>query len=149
MDKTLWDFSVELYARPGVAEACLQMQDDCGADVCLLLAGLWLERRGVAASAARGAALVQLAAPWQAAVTAPLRQLRRAWKPLAQDDGELGELRRRLAELELQAERLLLQRLAARAADWPADGAGDWLAVLLPAAAAPAARRLRAALAQA
>lgn len=132
MGKTLWDFSVELYARPGVADACLRLQDEWGADVCLLLAALWLERRGVRATAERVAQLERLAAPWQAAVTAPLRDLRRAWKVAAQDDAELAALRRQLAALELQAERLLLQRLAALSENWPPDapGASDWLAGL-------------------
>ena len=53
MAQSLWDFSVELYARPGVAAACLALQDRAGADVCLLLAALWLERRGVALEAVR------------------------------------------------------------------------------------------------
>jgi uncharacterized protein (TIGR02444 family) len=132
MGKTLWDFSVELYAWPGVADDCLRLQDEWGADVCLLLAALWLERRRVHATAERVAQLERLAAPWQAAVTAPLRRLRRAWKAAAEDDAKLAELRQQLAALELQAERLLLQRLAALSEDWPHDaqGASDWLAWL-------------------
>ncbi len=129
MSKTLWDFSVDLYACPGVADGCLQLQDEWGADVCLLLAALWLERRGVAATAERVAQLERLATPWQAAVSTPLRQLRRAWKAAAAADAELAELRRQLASLELQAERILLQRLEALGLAWPADAANnsDWL----------------------
>ncbi|MBV2131824.1 TIGR02444 family protein [Pseudomonas sp. MAP12] len=129
MSKSLWDFSVDLYACPGVADDCLQLQDDCGAEVCLLLAALWLERRGVAATLERVAQLERLASPWQAAVSTPLRQLRRAWKAAAAADAELAELRRQLASLELQAERILLQRLEAQAKAWPADAEdnSDWL----------------------
>ena len=149
MSQSLWDFAVDRYARPGVAEACLHLQDDWDADVCLLLAGLWLEQRGVTPAAAQVAALRRLAEPWQRTVTAPLRDLRRAWKPLAQDDAALAELRARLAALELQAERLLLQRLAALGEGWPRDGDGDWLQALLPATADAARQRLRTALAAA
>lgn len=36
-----------LYAQPGVSELCLEAQDRQNLDVmCLLLAGLWLEKRG-------------------------------------------------------------------------------------------------------
>ena len=134
MSKSLWDFSADLYARPGVADCCLQLQDEWGADVCLLLTALWLEKRGVAATAERIAQLERLAAPWQTAVNTPLRQLRRAWKAAAAHDAELAELRRQLASLELQAERILLERLEVLGMAWPADArsAGGWLERLDP-----------------
>lgn len=133
MQQSLWDFSVAFYARPGLAELCLRLQDERGADVCLLLAALWLERRRVDVAAARVAALRDLAGPWQRTVTLPLRRLRRAWKAPAADDPALAELRRQLAELELQAERLLLERLQALTADWPvATVPVAWLEVLAP-----------------
>ena len=132
--QSLWDFAVALYARPGVAEACLRRQDEEGADVCLLLAALWLEQRGIADSATRVAQLERLARPWQAGVSGALRQLRRAWKSAAAEDAELAELRRQLATLELQAERILLQRLEALTSNWPADAhrAERWLERLDP-----------------
>ena len=130
MPQSLWDFSSTLYARPGVAELCLRLQDDWGADVCLLLAALWLEQRGAAASPERVAQLETLAQPWQSTVTIPLRTLRRAWKGAAASDADLTELRSKLATLELQAERRLLERLQGLAEGWPvtADEAGRlWL----------------------
>ncbi len=143
---SLWEFASTLYQQPGVAATCLALQDERGADVCLLLAALWLERRGCAASPARCAALAELAGGWQSGVTAPLRQLRRAWKPAAGGDAALAALRGQLATLELQAERILLQRLEALSGDWPADAPGSaWLGSLAGAAATdPAAlQRLR------
>lgn len=133
MTQSLWDFSVALYARSGVAELCLALQDEAGADVCLLLTALWLERRGIAASAARLAQLEELARPWQTTVTIPLRALRRAWKEAAQSDAGLAELRGQLAALELQAERRILERLQDLTAAWPAASAGragSWLEAL-------------------
>ncbi|WP_298715969.1 TIGR02444 family protein [uncultured Oceanisphaera sp.] len=43
----LWQFSEQHYARPGVAQACLQLQDEHGANVNLLLLLLMLEERGL------------------------------------------------------------------------------------------------------
>lgn len=149
MSKSLWDFSAELYARSGVADCCLRLQDEQGADVCLLLAALWLERRGVAATTERIARLERLATPWQAAVTAPLRELRRAWKSAAAADAELAALRQSLLELELQAERLLLERLQAAAGAWPSAAAtakGNWLECLQSVRAAADSPPGRAAL---
>lgn len=132
--QSLWDFAVALYARPGAAEACLRRQDEEEADVCLLLVALWLEQRGIADSATRAAQLERLARPWQAGVSGALRQLRRAWKSAAAEDAELAELRRQVATLELQAERILLERLETLSATWPADAraAGRWLERLDP-----------------
>ena len=36
-----WDFSLKLYASPAVQTACLDLQDDCGVDVNVLLYMLW------------------------------------------------------------------------------------------------------------
>ena len=44
-----WRFSLRTYGAPGVARACLALQDACGADVNLLLFCCWLgvEGRGL------------------------------------------------------------------------------------------------------
>jgi uncharacterized protein (TIGR02444 family) len=36
-DDPFWRFSLDLYGRPGVAPACLALQDEAGADVNLVL----------------------------------------------------------------------------------------------------------------
>lgn len=149
MSQSLWDFAVALYAHPQVAGWCLRLQDEQGADICLLLTALWLERRGVTATPQRSARLQQLATPWQREVTAPLRQLRGAWKAAAGSDDDLAGLRGQLASLELQAERLLLERLQALAETWPASvpaSTDDWLSMLAPQATSRATlEQLRAA----
>lgn len=137
MPQSLWNFAVALYERPGMADLCLGLQDEHDADVCLLLAALWLESRGVAPAPERLASLEALAQPWRQAVIAPLRQLRRAWKAPAADDAGLAELRGRLGALELQAEHLLLERIEALATGWAPEGAGSplacgWLESLAP-----------------
>ena len=125
----LWSFALSTYARPGVEAACLHLQEQ-GADVCLLLCGAWLERRGVMLTAERIQALKQIARPWQIEVIEPLRQVRRQWRAMAQLDKPLASLRERVKALELDAERQLLTRLEALAQIWLADeavGQPQWL----------------------
>ena len=69
----LWSFALSTYARTGVEAACLRLQEQ-GADVCLLLCGAWLERRGVALTLERTQALRQIAEPWQSQVVEPDRK---------------------------------------------------------------------------
>ncbi|UZE23597.1 TIGR02444 family protein [Pseudomonas sp. B21-056] len=118
MSPDLWNFSLDLYARPGVEQSCLTLQE-AGASVCLLLCGLWLEQRGVACDEHRLQQLRQLAEPWDKEVVQPLRTLRSQWKASALQDTELAHLRKQVKKLELQAERCLLERLEAVAAHWP------------------------------
>jgi uncharacterized protein (TIGR02444 family) len=124
----LWSFALSTYARPGVEAACLRLQEQ-GADVCLLLCGAWLERRGVALTLERTQALRQIAEPWQSQVVGPLRQLRMQWRAVAQQDQPLAALRERVKALELEAERELLTRLATLATAWPTGEVMDqrWL----------------------
>ena len=114
----LWSFALSTYARAGAEDACLRLQEQ-GANVCLLLCGLWLEQRGVAPEPARVLALREIADPWQADVVQPLRMVRTQWRAMAQQDVELGALRERVKALELEAERQLLLRLEALAKGWP------------------------------
>lgn len=126
----LWNFALELYARPGVEQACLDLQD-AGNDVCLLLTGAWLQQRGVRCVDERLRALTEVAGPWQREVVSPLRQTRRHWRAAAGQDAELAALREQIKKLELQAERVLLERLQALAANWPDEEAqSDWLLAL-------------------
>ncbi|MGC6368467.1 TIGR02444 family protein [Pseudomonas sp. K2I15] len=114
----LWSFALSTYARPGAEDACLRLQAQ-GADVCLVLCGLWLEQRSVAPQPWRLQALRQVAGPWRTEVVEPLRQVRTQWRAMAQHDAELGALRERVKALELEAERLLLSRLEGVAQGWP------------------------------
>jgi uncharacterized protein (TIGR02444 family) len=109
--EAFWRFALALYARPGVAEALIALQDRAGRDVALILYGLWL-------GATRGehfdtAALRQAAASVAPlnAVVAPLRGLRRRLKGAA--DPDVAALRQRIASLEIAAERQVMRRLAA------------------------------------
>lgn len=148
MPPDLWRFAQTLYAQPGVEHACLRLQAG-GADVCLLLCGAWLERRGTGCDAQRLAQLQALAGPWQTDVVAPLRRLRQGWRNPAASDPQLGSLREQIKALELQAEQQLLLRLEAAARDWPEreenESPGAWLEGLAPGVDDDALRVLRAA----
>ena len=129
MSSDLWSFSLDLYAKPGVEPACLALQA-AGANVCLLLCGLWLEQRSVTFDEQRLEQLRNLAEPWDEQVVQPLRALRIQWKEAALEDARLNGLREQIKRLELEAERQLLEQLETVTKDWPKErqaAAGQWL----------------------
>lgn len=131
MPSDLWSFASCCYARPGVEAACLRLQA-AGADVCLLLCGLWLEQRAVEHDRQRQAQLLALSEPWQRQVVRPLRELRQGWREAAQDDAALLCLREQIKALELEAESELLRRLERLAGDWAGQDSNStsWLEAL-------------------
>ncbi len=114
-----WDFSVTLYARPGVAPACLDLQERHGIDVNALMFCLWLAEsgRGPVPRAALDAAF-DAVGPWHAEVVRALRPLRRRLKPgFAPIDPALVQaLRARIQKVEIDAEHVEQIALAASAA---------------------------------
>ncbi|MFI8741702.1 TIGR02444 family protein [Stutzerimonas zhaodongensis] len=123
----LWNFALACYAEPGVEKACLELQA-LGMDVCLLLACVWLEIRGIRQNAQRLEDLKLLSKDWQSAVVLPLRNLRQAWREQAAIDTELASLRQRVKTLELDAERTQLDRLQQATQHWSREGGSDnWL----------------------
>ncbi len=128
MSSDLWSFALDVYARPGVEDACLQLQT-ASANVCLLLCGLWLEQRAVACDEPRVRLLKALTAPWDIEVVQPLRTLRMQWKARAVDDAVVAGMREQIKSLELEAERTLLSRLEGVAQEWTRNDAGSvtWL----------------------
>jgi len=101
-----------IYARPGIAEALIGLQERAGHNVNLILFGLWLglceALRLDATALARANAAIE---PIERDVVAPLRQLRRAIKD--RPDADMRDLRRRVLALELTAERRAQARLTA------------------------------------
>lgn len=134
MHPDLWRFAEDLYRRPGVETACLHLQAR-DSDICLLLCGAWLGRRGVACSAERADCLRAIAQPWQREVVSVLRHVRQQWRAAAHHDSALAALREQIKQLELAAEREQLQRLASCSHAWPGTTAEDthaWLHALAP-----------------
>jgi uncharacterized protein (TIGR02444 family) len=132
MPSDLWSFTLDFYARPNVEQACITLQAS-GANVCMLLCGVWLDRQGVPFEKQRAQEIRQLAIPWDDQVVKPLRELRTCWKAKSVTDSELGTLRERVKALELDAEHELLVRLERLARDWHERGArrtDAWLEAL-------------------
>jgi uncharacterized protein (TIGR02444 family) len=119
-----WNFSLELYAGEGVAQACLDLQERRGCDVNVLLFCCWLGVSGrPTLTAERMRALLKVSDAWQAEIVGPLRQVRRRLKE-GTWPGALPEtvdsVRRRVADAELAAEHAEQLRLASLHAP-PAD----------------------------
>jgi uncharacterized protein (TIGR02444 family) len=86
-----WDFSLEIYATPGVKEACLEAQDCFGADVNLLLLLLWHDRGGLSISDDGMRALLAVSSDWQQNKLRSHRARRRAAKGTGAYEGLLRE----------------------------------------------------------
>lgn len=104
-----WAFSLEVYARPQVAELCIALQDEYGFDVNVLLLGLWIaetERTAFEAKLIRE--LREAVAPLNDNLVHPLRRSRRWVKP-ADPVAETPrhKLYGALKQVELKAERLV------------------------------------------
>jgi uncharacterized protein (TIGR02444 family) len=105
-----WDFVQAFYRRPGVAAACLTLQDRHGADVTLMLFLLARAEGGQTFGPDDIARLKAAIQPWLAATVAPLRALRSQLKsPLG--DVPAATLRQMIATAEIEAERLQLIQL--------------------------------------
>jgi uncharacterized protein (TIGR02444 family) len=110
-----WKFSLATYARPGVSEACLELQETAGVDVNVLLFLLWLATNRRRVDAQDVSAIVKLVEPWRRDVVGPLRLARRASKdcPPGFDAGAVASLRLAVKRAELEAERLQQEALFA------------------------------------
>jgi len=103
-----WRFSVKFYAVPGVAPACIELQDRAKVDVNLLFFLLWNATESRAFDDADVAELDRLAGAWRDMAVVPLREVRRALKsppPVMAPDAAEG-FRTRIKAVELEAERL-------------------------------------------
>jgi len=107
---SLWEWTLEAYGRPGVADATLSLQDGHGQNTSLLLWAVWAEGPDAAALARA----VEITRAWDATVLKPIRQVRRDLKPVfpGVDDGAREGLRDDIKGAELRAERVLMEALA-------------------------------------
>jgi uncharacterized protein (TIGR02444 family) len=106
-----WDFSLRLYARPGVADSCLALQKRHGIDVNLLFCCLWLGIEGERLAKRDIARLAACVRTLHESVVKPLRQARTVLKSLLASEDEslrpvLGTLRTAIKKSELDAEHL-------------------------------------------
>jgi uncharacterized protein (TIGR02444 family) len=120
-----WKFSLGYYRGAGVSEACLELQDNCGVDVNVMLFLLWMatQKRRMPADQVR--ALADKMRPWQMDVIGPIRALRRMLKTNAPlpDKGAAELFRTKIKAIELESERLQQETMYALAADLPSEPA--------------------------
>jgi uncharacterized protein (TIGR02444 family) len=108
-----WRFSIRFYAMPGVAPACIELQDRAGVDVNVLFFLLWNATQNRALSEQDVAAVERAIGPWRDGTVVPLRNVRRALKtpPPAMMAEAAESLRNRVKSVELEAERLQQEAL--------------------------------------
>lgn len=119
----LWQGMLDLYAAPGVPDACVNVQDACDADVLLLLTAVFLAQNGIALRSELAGTLVAETREWRREVVKPLRELRRRWRGRPSAEA----LRQRVKALELDAERSqvdMLQSVLDAESPLPAATAG-------------------------
>lgn len=80
-ENPFWEFSLAVYGAPGVADACLRLQDDAGLDVNLVLFACWIAgAREAPLTDAEMRDVIALTRHWRERVVSPLRQIRRELK---------------------------------------------------------------------
>jgi uncharacterized protein (TIGR02444 family) len=103
-----WRFSLQFYRQPGVAKACIALQEESGLDVNLLMFLLWhaAQRRRFAPSEVDW--IESKICAWRDSTVIPLRSVRRALKvPTLLVPAVTAEaFRTKVKAIELEAERL-------------------------------------------
>lgn len=103
-----WRFSLQFYRQPGVAEACIALQEDSGVDVNLLMFLLWhaVQRRKFSPDQVDW--LESKICTWRESAVIPLRTVRRALKvPTLLVPAVTAEaFRTKIKAIELEAERM-------------------------------------------
>ena len=106
-----WEFSLDFYSREEVSRLCLELQDNSGYDVNLVLFCIWYGRRFGEIEQGVLDRAIEISRQWRQPVVAPLREIRRRMRSLAGNfQPRLAEareaLRNDVKELELRAEQL-------------------------------------------
>jgi uncharacterized protein (TIGR02444 family) len=110
-----WAFALAIYARAGVAEACLALQNEAGVDVMLLLMTIFAAvKRRVLLTADEIRALDETCRPWCEQIVGKLRAIRTELKtgPRPAPSEATEPFRSKIKALELEAERFENQLLA-------------------------------------
>jgi uncharacterized protein (TIGR02444 family) len=111
-----WAFALEVYGRPGVTDACVKLQNEAGADVLILLMTAFAAiRLRLLLTPAEIRELDNACRPWREQIIRPLRAIRTGLKtgPAPAPSSETEQLRSKIKLIELDAERLQNQLLAA------------------------------------
>ena len=110
-----WAFALRIYARPGVADACLKLQNEAGVDVMMfLMVAFAAAKHRILLTPSEIQELDEACRPWREQIVQPLRAIRSGLKsgPLPAPNGETEQFRSRVKAIELAAERLQNQLLS-------------------------------------
>ena len=109
----LWTWAVAAYDAPGVAEACLSLQDHNEQNAPLLLWAAWVAVTGRRPDEETIEAACDAARAYDTVIVSQLRAVRRTLKaPIPDvDDAHREALRQQVKALELDAERRLMLEL--------------------------------------
>jgi len=128
MGPPFWNFSIEVYGASAVQNECLNLQDQFGLDVNLILLCAFLGAdHGVALTSGDIASARQEVDQWNEDIVKPLRAARRHLKTIELRDADAVQaaalLRAQVKTAELESERIeqmMLEQWAnARLAAWP------------------------------
>jgi uncharacterized protein (TIGR02444 family) len=121
-DNEFWQFSLAVYAAPGVADECLVLQDRYDVDVNVLMFCAWIGKaRQIQLTLDEVKAIAAVVKPWQEGAVKPLRSVRRYMKGVSHSS--VGNLRGRVKAAELAAEQVEQAMLFAYAEErWAAGG---------------------------
>lgn len=114
--QNLWDYAVSRYGRPGVADACLTIQRDFGADIPMVLYAGWMGGRGRVLESRDIAQIDETLGEWRGEVIVPLRAMRTRMKsgPFPAPSPATSSLRDKIKAAELAAEKIELDVLEER-----------------------------------
>ena len=107
LEAPAWAFALDFYGRPGVAEACLAIQDQLDTDKVELIIVLYAwSQLDMSLSEAQGAELRASMHDWRETTVLPLRYIRRALKPPRSEMPDVTKeiLRDQVKRAELLAE---------------------------------------------
>lgn len=111
MAESFWDFSVRTYRSEGVAQACLELQNETGADVNVILFCCWVGASRGEFKTADYDAVMAFCHSWADQVVRPLRGVR-SWMKLTGcanpvlPQQDCLDLRERIKQVEFEAEKL-------------------------------------------
>jgi uncharacterized protein (TIGR02444 family) len=109
LEAECWAFALAIYAKPGVAEVCLTLQNEAGVDVMLLLTTTFAAvKRRLLLTPDEIRALDEACRPWREQIVSPLRAIRSGLKtgPKPAPSEATEQFRSQVKALELAAEKL-------------------------------------------
>jgi uncharacterized protein (TIGR02444 family) len=132
-----WDWALGIYAKPGVAEACLELQDRDQQCTAYLLWAAWASDQGLVLCQDSLVTGQALASQWESEVLQPLRHTRRHLKAAIETmpDPAREALRAQVKATELFAEQTLIEALTKLAGNAPSAPAETRLQALVRAGA--------------